>query len=337
MKKPGLENTGWWLLLGLAAVGWLVLAASMKGRGVLKHEVNLFHLKGSPYGMSLAYAMRGPMDLYWHRGQVEDHGHHEEEGEGEAGEPESADAEAIDHANVEQAVLERMVKMRQEAEAEEAAEAAEAQAGGGDEMPPPKHLREAMLRRIEGMLKAYHTRTHHMGDTPLMKAWRMNEAEKRMKLSYDMDPANLVCYGSYFFFLSESMARLEGSGEKEAIERGQVKALNLALKTAQYCRSRQDEPQAMITGAAACHDAITVLLIRKSEDKQLLSDLYRLFGEMLNRYLTLRTELQSNGGWEGYSSYRQKEMEDAFSFLRVSHQADRKAIEKHFGLESVGE
>lgn len=331
MKHSDSRPGAWWMLLGAAIAGWVFLAAGMKERGALKHEANPLHLKGSPYGMTLAFAMRGPMDLYWHRGQVEDHGHLDEEEDDDDDLSLPGTEEGADHEDVEKVVRERMVRMREEAAAEEAAEAAEALGGRVDELPPPRHLREALLRKFAGMVEAYHTRTHHMGDTPMMKAWRLGEAEKRMKLSYDMDPANLVCYGSYFFFLSESMARLEGSGEKEAIERGQVKALNLALRTVQYCRSRKDEPQSMITGAAAAHDAITVLLIRKTEDHQLLADLHRLFGEMLNQYVTLRLELEETGGWDQYSVYRQKEMQDAFSFLRVSHQADRAAIEKHFG------
>ena len=327
MEREDRAGKAWWLLLVAAVAGLAGMSAGMKGRGAFDHTPNLFCLKGSPYGMTLAFAMRGPMDLYWHRGQVEDHGHLDEE-EDEGSDP-GLEPEGGQPGEIEREVFERMLRMRREAEEEEAEHAAEAASGHDEDLPPPKHLREALLRKFAGMAADFHTRTHHMGDTPLMRAWRLGEAEKRMKLSYDMDPSNLVCYGSYFFFLSESMARLEGGvGEKAVIERGQLRALDLALRTVHYCRSRTDEPQAMITGAAACHDAITILLIRKSDDTPLLSNLHQLFGELLNGYVTLRMAMEEDGGWEQYSPYRQKEMQDAFSFLRVSHRADREAIER---------
>ncbi|MFM2241182.1 MAG: hypothetical protein RLZ97_37, partial [Verrucomicrobiota bacterium] len=114
------------MLLGAAIAGWVFLAAGMKERGALKHDANPLHLKGSPYGMTLAFAMRGPMDLYWHRGQVEDHGHLDEEEDDDADLSLPGTEETADHEDVEKVVRERMVRMREEAAAEEAAEAAEA-------------------------------------------------------------------------------------------------------------------------------------------------------------------------------------------------------------------
>ena len=61
------------LVVGLG--GGLYLTAGLKQSGKLDYRPNVLTLNGSPFGRTLALAMRGPVDVYWHRGNVHDHEH----------------------------------------------------------------------------------------------------------------------------------------------------------------------------------------------------------------------------------------------------------------------
>ena len=71
------------VLLAIGTVAWAWQSRSFQQDGKLAHEPNLLHLKRSPFGRTLALAMRGPVDVYWHRGGVHDHGEGHEHAHGE--------------------------------------------------------------------------------------------------------------------------------------------------------------------------------------------------------------------------------------------------------------
>ena len=61
------------LLLVAGTLGAVELSRSMFRDGLVNPQPNVLHLKRSPFGRTLALAMRGPVDIYWHRGSPHSH------------------------------------------------------------------------------------------------------------------------------------------------------------------------------------------------------------------------------------------------------------------------
>lgn len=300
----------WGSAAALGCLAWVAVAAGLNKGGHFDHEPNVLCLKGSPYGRTLAYAMRGPADLYWHRGQTEEHG--EVDGDREFF--------GLEDDGTTLSLASTILKEKKEFDEEEAEH--EAEAAGGVEEAAPAGVRERLLWEIDRMRATYYTRTNDFGDTPQIEAWRFGETEKRLKLSHDLDPTNLICYGSYFMFVSESISRLKGSErEEEVIARRQEKALTIAVTTLEACMGHQDEPSALITAASAANDAVFLLSDSERAKPGAVAEMKALFGAMLGKYVERRDGMIADGSWERYSIYRQQEMEDVFNILRVIHLA----------------
>ncbi|MEM1083022.1 MAG: hypothetical protein AAGI48_02785 [Verrucomicrobiota bacterium] len=298
----------WGAGAALGCLGWIAVSASLHKGGHFDHEPNVLSLKGSPYGRTLAYAMRGPADLYWHRGQTEEHGEVDGDREvlGLEGDPETL------------SLASTILKMKKEFDEEEAEHEAEEAAGVED--PPPAGARERLLWEIGRLRSAYYTRTNDFGDTPQIEAWRYSETEKRLKLSHELDRTNLICYGSYYMFVSESVSRLKGTGnEDQVIAQRQEKALTIALGALQACMRHQDEPTALITAASAANDAVFLLAGSERAKPGAVAEMKAIFKTMLGKYVVRRDAMMADGSWDRFSVYRQAEMEDAFNILRVIH------------------
>ena len=322
------NRTGPVVAIVLLAVAWIGVSASMARKGSFNHEPNFMWLKGSGYGRTIAFAMRGPTDLYWHRGGREDliEEHHDDH---DGGEVELIDIDKIENPGAH--MVGTAVMMKREFDEHEAAEAE-----SSPERPPAKSVREFLLRSLKDMKIARYERTNAFGDTNAMFSFMKGEAEKRMKLSYEMDPTNLVCYGSYFFFLSESVVRLHGAGNEAAvIAEGEQRALALASQTVNSCLELRDEPTAMITCASACHDALTILLRRGTGTEVDLRSFHGIGSGALVRFDDLRTEMVTNGRWAQFSEHRQKEMDSARNLLAVALVGDIKLIDERFKAAPV--
>ena len=197
------------VLLVAGTVGWVWQGTVLKGDGMLDHEPNILHLKRSPFGRTLALAMRGPVDVYWHRGEVHDHLEGEACAHGceHAHGPECASGCDHDHGGEHEGDLTDQFLAFQEEISPEAHDPEHP----SEEEPPQefKGLRLFLLDRIDVMRTDYYSRTNHRVDTRFHKAYIMGEAQKRLAVSYKMDPSNLSGYGAYFLFLSEALARVE--------------------------------------------------------------------------------------------------------------------------------
>lgn len=321
MTSPSINRTRVLLVVLSLGVAWTGLSAWMSKRGSFDHEPNFLWLKGSSYGRTIAFAMRGPADLYWHRGSredLEDH-HHDEEHEAEETGPVDVDDPAYRMARL-------AGDIKREFDEHEAEEAA-----GPEPRPPAKSVREGLLRWMKDMKIARYERTNDFGDTDAMHSFMKGEAEKRLKLSYEMDPTNLVCYGSYFFFLSESIVRMRGAeNQSEVIEDGEQRALALASQTANICLGYRDEPTAMITAASSCHDALTILLRRRLGTEADLRSFHGIATSSLARFDELRAEMVESGLWDQFSEYRQTEMDEARQLLGIALVGDADLIKQRF-------
>ena len=240
------------LVVGMAT--WVVVAGILRKGGDLEYRPNILHLKGSPYGRTLALAMRGPADVYWHRGEVHDdepggcdhEGCDHEHGKCDHGDCEDGACGHADAAAPPTTMADMVEQLAEEAaEHEECEHGEEEEAVGGPEITG---LRPYLLDTIAAMRKAYHSRSNQRGEGKLHKAFVMAETERRLALSYQMDPTNTSCYGTYFLFLAEAIARIEDEeGEENVIRQRRNSAFELSHYTILYCLNYQDEAPAMIT------------------------------------------------------------------------------------------
>jgi hypothetical protein len=211
------------------------------------------------------------------------------------------------------------------------------ESGPGGESPPASStaagqgsgLRQTLLERIGAMRRAYYSRTNTHGDTSMHKAFIMGEVQKRLKLSYEMDPSNVACYGAYFLFLSEAIARVEeDNAEPGMIRHRREAALQLAHFTVAYCLKLSDEAPAMITGAVAAHDFLQIYLEHPEANPDRAADFFKLVHYCLGRYELLRQQMVDDGRWEKLSVHRISEMESAYSLVRKVLELDHEMMSR---------
>lgn len=307
-------------LLVAASGTWIWQSRSMYNDGALELEPNVFHLKRSPFGRTLALAMRGPVDVYWHRGGVHDHdenehGHEHAANQGDHDHDHSHDQEDGSSPTEE---LKSIVSQMMEKEGEHS--------HAPEEDPAPKEftgVRNFLLDHIDGMKRTYYTRTNNRGESKRHRAFIMGETEKRLKVSYEMDPSNLSGYGAYFLFLSEALARIEGEkGEEGVIVARRQKAHLLAHSTIEYCLKHQDEAPAMITAATAAHDCLQIVMEQPKPDRSLAASYLQTLDGTLIQYEELRKTMREQGSWQLFPLNRRAEMEKAYSLVRALQNVD---------------
>ena len=358
------------LVAGLA--GWIGLSKSLNDDGKLVHRPNVLHLKGSPFGRTLALAMRGPVDVYWHKGNVHEHSHEDGEscaecdqasGEEHIHGEECAHGEECEHPHGELCehgeecehphgelcehgeecehphgelcehgeecehphgeLCEHGEECEHGPECEHGEESASPVAAG----PGERGLRPFLLNRIKNMRQSYYARTNQRSSTKLHRAYLMGETQRRLEISYHMDPTNLTGYGAYFLFLSEALARVEGEGDESGIVAGKRKAaLHLADYTLRYCLNYSDEAPAMITAATAAHDCFQIHLDQADPNLKLAAEYLRLLDGSLQQYETLRQQMIENGTWTRFSIHRRAEMDQAHSLVRTMRAGDHQLI-----------
>ena len=71
------------------------------------------------------------------------------------------------------------------------------------------------------------------------------ETEAKLRLAYELDPANHTNYSNYHFFLSMNIGRNEGD---------HAAALHLAQKTLGYCKEDMFDPGSWVTASSAAYN-----------------------------------------------------------------------------------
>jgi len=318
------------LIAGLAA--WGLQSSSLYSAGHFAKGHNPLHLKQSPFGRTLSLAMRGPVDVYWHRGEPHEHPPGEEHSHGpshdhshghshghshELGHDHSRDDEAGIKAG-EDADLDYLASLLEEEEHQHGRDLSTA-----DTTKTFPGLRPFLLDRIEAMRTAYNSRTNRTAESPRHKAYIMGETEKRLAVGYEMDPRNPSAYGAYFLFKSEALARVEGqAGEGLVIRDRRGEARRLAHQTQHYCWDFPAEAPAMITGASAAHDCLQLLSEDPDPDLNFVRFYLSRLDLMLENYEAIRRAMIENSRWQLFPAPRRSEMEKTHSLIKALRQAD---------------
>ena len=322
-------------LLTTGLTAWGLQARKLHKRGQftkthnplhLKETHNPLHLKQSPFGRTLSLAMRGPVDVYWHRGEPHehppgeehshshphshshDHGHgHSHDHDTGAGIPAGQDED-----------LDYLAKLLEDEDHDHANDSDIV-----DAAETFKGLRPLILDKIEAMRTAYNSRTNRTAESPRHKAYIMGETEKRLAVGYEMDPRNPSAYGAYFLFKSEALARVEGqAGEGLVIRDRRGEARRLAHRTQHYCWNFPDEAPAMITGASAAHDCLQMLSEDPNPDLNFVRFYLSRLNLMLENYEAIRDAMLEDNSWKLFPAPRRSEMEKTHSLIKALRQAD---------------
>ena len=285
-------------LFGLGVIAWAATGSSLKKQGEFEFDPNVLTLKGSPFGRTVAIAMRGPVDIYWNQGEAHDHEGHACSGAG-------CTHESHTHAKNNSQGGEKG------SSADNLLNNARSMANEGVLLPPEDSLRGSILSRIDAWKAAYYTRTNPYGSSKIHRTFIMGETEKRLRLSYEMDPSNFAAYGSYFLFLSEALSTLQEEGQQEQLQaRAAQAALGLSSHTIRVCLSRKDEPPALLTAAAAAHDYLQTRYSQGGEGA--MAEVYQFLqvqDECLRDYRRLKERMIAEGTWERFPEMRRQEMD----------------------------
>jgi hypothetical protein len=172
-----LNRPSFWLTLGTAAtVAWGWQATRLRAAGMLDHEPNVFALGSSPYGKTLAIAIQGPVDNYWHQGN--------DRGSGESGHHDH-DHGAVGHVH---------------------GESCGPDCGGGRSPQVPSTLMEKAKFHVDHLAEAVAKPNTTKPLTPAHRKYIHRQIEKKLELAYWLDPGNYANFLSLMLFLSESNA-----------------------------------------------------------------------------------------------------------------------------------
>jgi hypothetical protein len=155
------------LLLALVGAGWAWQAVSLREAGKFDLVPNFAAIGRSPYGKTLAMAVQGPVDVYWHKGREAHHDHDEHGLAG--GEPceESGCSEADDER------------------------------GTSGLFAAAKSFVEQMEAAVVNPNTPYgHSRAH--------EKYLHRQIEKKLEVAYWLDPGNYANFNALVLFLSES-------------------------------------------------------------------------------------------------------------------------------------
>ena len=318
-------------LLTIGLTAWGLQARKLHKRGQftkthnplhLKETHNPLHLKESPFGRTLSLAMRGPVDVYWHRGEPHEHPPGEEHSHSHPhSHPHSHSHDHDDDAGIpagQDEDLDYLAKLLEDEDHDHANDSDVVNAA-----ETFKGLRPLLLDRIETMRTAYHSRTNRNAESRRHKAYIMGETEKRLKVGYEMDPRNPSAYGAYFLFKSEALARVEGqAGEGLVIRNRRDEARRLAHRTQHYCWNFPTEAPAMITGASAAHDCLQLLSEDPDPDLNSVRFYLSRLNLMLENYEAIRDAMLEDNSWKLFPAPRRSEMEKTHSLIRALRQAD---------------
>ena len=325
------------LALGLGI--WHFAGKSLQEAGQYEREPNVLCLKGSPFGKTIAMAMQGPVDVYWHEGEAHDHDHGPSESCSECdGNHDHASASPL-AVNTEgsSAVAISTGGHDHEACANGECDHLEHAAGGHHHAPGEAcagcqledidtvvtsvtskgSIRTMLLEQIQDWRAVKNTRHNPLANSEAHKYFIRREVEKKLMLTYSMDPTNYASYGAYFLFLSESALSDREQSVKQAIR--------LSQATVEACIREQNSASALLTGAAASHD-MGQMLIRNGGEKAgaYANQYFNATEEFLNGFEQVALQMAFDGTWEQFSENRRGEMSERARLLRKLLEADRK-------------
>jgi hypothetical protein len=287
---------------GLVAVA--LAAKPLAGCDALDFPINPLGVNRSPYGEVLAMAMQGPIDTFWHQGELAKLA------------PGGARAT-------------RCAVCDQDNECAHHASAADQSDSSEVRLPWNERFRGF----LENLEVASTARTNPHLVSKALDLHIRRQVENKLRFAYRLDPAHYGNYNSYHFFLTEPQV-----GTRPILT---PTAARLAHETIDYALAESRDPRPALTAAAAATNVIHLMFADRHSQAPMFTarqmrECLDLLDHCIARHLAIREQWLAAGHDGLLSPIRLMEMDERFRFVTRIRDAAVPAVER-FVQEEYGE
>ncbi len=293
------NRPSFWLTLGAAVtVAWGWQAVRLREAGGLDREPNVLSLGSSPYGKTLAMAIQGPVDNYWHQSSDRVVG-----ASGETGGHEHVHG-AGGHVHGEGC----------------------GPACGGPPSEPAVTLVQKAKSHVAHLSEVVASPNSTKPLTPAHKKYIHRQIEKKLELAYWLDPGNYANFQSLMLFLSESdMASRKLDAEK---------VFYFADNTVKHVvKNETVNPEPWLTAASAANAKLEWYYRLKNElpdARERFEKTLREYELCLNRFEFLLAKQKESGEWEKARKNRRDSIDERAQFLYKILESQQSTLANHF-------
>jgi hypothetical protein len=306
MKNPAQSNRNsdrsmGWLTWGGALLCLLLagrLTVNSQSRDIFKRATDPLSLNRSPYGMLLSSLLQQPVNTEWHKGIETHDASHDGEHDHEEGHE-----EGHDHKDA--------VEKQEHHHAEgEHCEACDIAAGRFRSRAPTVPLLDILSEGLDKLTTICAARTNPLGISPAHKLYIARNIEKKLLVSYNLDPTSYAAYDAYFLFLTENL--VDGLGSPEKIAHARL----ITNKTLALSSREEINPLPSLTAALATYNLFMLQIAEgKSKDKNFNQELYASVIQQLAKYQRLKIAADKEGIWEQVPEAWRIQADDRATFL----------------------
>ncbi len=255
-------------------------------------EVNPLSLKGSPYGKTIALAMQGDIDYFWHASYVgQDEHHHDHDCEDDCDHD-----HGHDHSNN----LELIGYKKKE------------------------HANHIFVKRqIRSLRKQTVSRNSKFLLTNAHKTFVREKILSQIKLSYEMDKKSFDTYSGYHFFLVDYGFKPE--------DRKLDLAMQLADDTIKLCGHEKEDISVMLTAMVGYeHKMILMLEDEESYNISHYQSVLDMANQTANNFQTRIAELNRTGEIQQLTQERLDDILGKFRSISTRIEAQQKVIQRTY-------
>jgi hypothetical protein len=175
---------------------------------------------------------------------------------------------------------------------------------------------------VSDLDKVIALRTNPQPPSQAQKLYLRRQSEDKLRFAYNLDPSHFANYTALHFFLTEGITtRKESAAE----------ITKLADDTIDYCFTRNDDPKAALTAAAAATNILHMLFLdqRNAAPQFTLGDMRKSLAKLdvcIANYQTISTRWDRTDNWKTLSPDRVTECIDRIDFIRKIRDAGEQGI-----------
>lgn len=290
-----------WLIWGgamLCLFAAAYMGVHLKSRDLFERANAPLSLNRSPYGMLLSSLLQQPINAEWHKGIERPAAGHDHEHDHEDGHDHAEEAKEHGHHHAEG----------------EHCEECDAAAGRFSRRNSTVPVLGVLSRGLDKLAMISATRTNPHSISPVHKLYIARDIERKLLVSYNLDPTSYAAYDAYFLFLTENLVAGLGSPEKIAHAR------LITNNTLALSNREEVNPLPSLTSALATYNLFMLQIAEgKSRDNKFNQFLYATVTQHLKKYQRLKAAAEKEGNWEQVpEAWRIQADERALFLLKVA-------------------
>ncbi|MEI6673659.1 MAG: hypothetical protein WCO57_00620 [Verrucomicrobiota bacterium] len=272
-------------IIGAGGLAWAFAGRPLLANPDLNAPVNPLGIQRSPYGEVIAMAMQGPIDTYTDAGLSGST--YQQEADKDGNEQEQAASAPTDTKN------------------------------------GHATLGQHLGNLLSFLDKASTARTNPKPASDALKRYLRRQAEDKLRLAYQLDPAHYGNYNSLHFFLTEPAV-----GTRPELT---PTAAKLANDTIQYCLRQDHDPRPALTAAAAATNILHLMFSDQHNatprhNTTQMRQCLAILDHCLARYTRISQEWDLSRNWDLLSPQRITECEMRRQFIGKIRDAAEKTI-----------